>query len=77
MTLSQRVLTTPLRMRLHYGHPDVFDKLFSMTRGGVSKASKVRAAAAAGAAAAAPSREHTVFLRCRGRSAATQQTEQQ
>ena len=27
-------------MRLHYGHPDVFDKLYSMTRGGVSKASR-------------------------------------
>jgi len=25
---------------MHYGHPDVFDKLFSMTRGGVSKASR-------------------------------------
>jgi len=40
VTLSQRTLTDPLRMRLHYGHPDLFDKLFSMTRGGVSKASK-------------------------------------
>jgi callose synthase len=27
-------------MRLHYGHPDVFDKLFFITRGGISKASK-------------------------------------
>ncbi|KAL3931325.1 MAG: hypothetical protein SGPRY_001173 [Prymnesium sp.] len=27
-------------VRLHYGHPDVFDKIFSMTRGGVSKASR-------------------------------------
>lgn len=44
MTLSQRVLTSPLRMRLHYGHPDIFDKLFTLTRGGVSKASKVRSA---------------------------------
>jgi len=40
VTLGQRVLTNPLCMRLHYGHPDVFDKLFFMTRGGVSKASK-------------------------------------
>jgi hypothetical protein len=24
----------------HYGHPDVFDKLYFMSRGGVSKASK-------------------------------------
>lgn len=28
------------QVRLHYGHPDVFDKIFSMTRGGVSKASR-------------------------------------
>lgn len=40
VTLGQRVLTRPLHMRLHYGHPDVFDKLFFVTRGGVSKASK-------------------------------------
>lgn len=30
-----------LRVRFHYGHPDVFDRLFHLTRGGVSKASKV------------------------------------
>lgn len=40
VTLGQRVLARPLRIRLHYGHPDVFDKLFFITRGGVSKASK-------------------------------------
>lgn len=40
VTLGQRVLTNPLCIRLHYGHPDVFDKLFFMTRGGVSKSSK-------------------------------------
>lgn len=40
VTLGQRVLSDPLRMRLHYGHPDVFDKLWFATRGGVSKASK-------------------------------------
>lgn len=40
VTLGQRVLTRPLHMRLHYGHPDVFDKLFFITRGGISKASK-------------------------------------
>jgi len=40
VSLGQRVLATPLCIRLHYGHPDVFDKLFAMTRGGVSKASK-------------------------------------
>lgn len=25
---------------MHYGHPDVFDKLYIMTRGGVSKATR-------------------------------------
>ncbi|KAJ0021164.1 hypothetical protein Pint_31300 [Pistacia integerrima] len=29
------------RVRFHYGHPDVFDRVFHLTRGGVSKASKV------------------------------------
>jgi hypothetical protein len=29
------------RVRFHYGHPDVFDRLFHVTRGGVSKASKI------------------------------------
>lgn len=29
------------RVRFHYGHPDVFDRLFHLSRGGVSKASKV------------------------------------
>jgi len=29
------------RVRFHYGHPDIFDRLFHLTRGGVSKASKV------------------------------------
>lgn len=29
-----------LRCSFHYGHPDVFDKLYFMSRGGVSKASK-------------------------------------
>lgn len=40
VTLGQRVLTRPLHIRLHYGHPDIFDKLFFITRGGVSKASR-------------------------------------
>jgi len=40
VTLGQRVLAKPLCIRLHYGHPDVFDKLFFMTRGGISKSSK-------------------------------------
>ncbi|TYZ66844.1 hypothetical protein PybrP1_007901 [[Pythium] brassicae (nom. inval.)] len=40
VTLSQRVLADPLYVRMHYGHPDVFDKVLTLTRGGVSKASK-------------------------------------
>lgn len=40
VTLGQRVLNRPLRIRQHYGHPDLFDKLFVMTEGGMSKASK-------------------------------------
>eukprot|EP00250_Pteridium_aquilinum_P008090 c17661_g1_i2 orf=354-6008(+) len=41
VTLGQRVLARPLKVRMHYGHPDVFDRLFHLTRGGFSKASKV------------------------------------
>ena len=26
---------------MHYGHPDVFDRVFHITRGGISKASRV------------------------------------
>lgn len=40
VTLGQRVLTQPLRIRQHYGHPDMFDKIFVMTEGGMSKASR-------------------------------------
>lgn len=39
VTLGQRVLASPLRVRMHYGHPDVFDRLWVLSRGGVSKAS--------------------------------------
>ena len=28
------------RVRMHYGHPDVFDRIFHITRGGISKASR-------------------------------------
>lgn len=28
------------RVRFHYGHPDVFDRIFHITRGGMSKASR-------------------------------------
>ncbi|KAF6137877.1 hypothetical protein GIB67_014006 [Kingdonia uniflora] len=38
VTIGQRVLANPLKF--HYGHPDVFDRLFHITRGGISKASQ-------------------------------------
>ncbi|KMZ76284.1 Callose synthase, family GT48 [Zostera marina] len=41
VTIAQRFLANPLKVRFHYGHPDVFDRLFHLTRGGISKASKV------------------------------------
>ncbi|KAL5576750.1 hypothetical protein UlMin_018449 [Ulmus minor] len=41
VTLGQRVLANPLKVRMHYGHPDVFDRFWFITRGGISKASKV------------------------------------
>uniref|UniRef100_A0A0E0MXI8 1,3-beta-glucan synthase n=1 Tax=Oryza rufipogon TaxID=4529 RepID=A0A0E0MXI8_ORYRU len=40
VTIGQRVLANPLKVRFHYGHPDIFDRLFHITRGGISKASK-------------------------------------
>ena len=40
VTLGQRVLTNLLCIRMHYGHLDVFDKLFFMARGGISKSLK-------------------------------------
>jgi callose synthase len=40
VTIGQRLLASPLRVRFHYGHPDVFDRIFHITRGGISKASK-------------------------------------
>lgn len=41
VTLGQRLLAYPLKVRMHYGHPDVFDRVFHITRGGISKASRV------------------------------------
>ncbi|KAL3379244.1 hypothetical protein AABB24_000121 [Solanum stoloniferum] len=41
VTMGQRVLANPLKVRMHYGHPDVFDRIFHITRGGISKASRV------------------------------------
>ncbi|XVF20923.1 hypothetical protein REPUB_Repub12eG0045600 [Reevesia pubescens] len=40
VTIGQRFLASPLRVRFHYGHPDIFDRIFHITRGGISKASK-------------------------------------
>ncbi|KAL4330238.1 hypothetical protein AHAS_Ahas13G0380100 [Arachis hypogaea] len=40
VTIGQRVLARPLKVRFHYGHPDVFDRIFHFTRGGFSKASR-------------------------------------
>ncbi|CDP06081.1 unnamed protein product [Coffea canephora] len=40
VTIGQRLLANPLRVRFHYGHPDLFERIFHLTRGGVSKASK-------------------------------------
>ncbi|KAK7333647.1 hypothetical protein VNO80_30424 [Phaseolus coccineus] len=40
-TIGQRILANPLRVRFHYDHPDIFDRIFHITRGGLSKASKV------------------------------------
>lgn len=33
-------MSYPGRVRMHYGHPDVFDKMYIMTRGGMSKATR-------------------------------------
>lgn len=38
---AQRTMTHPARIRLHYGHPDLFNKLFVMTKGGISKATRL------------------------------------
>jgi callose synthase len=40
VTIGQRVLARPLKVRMHYGHPDVFDRLFHISRGGISKPSR-------------------------------------
>ncbi|KAI8571725.1 hypothetical protein RHMOL_Rhmol01G0141900 [Rhododendron molle] len=36
VTIGQRLLANPLKVRFHYGHPDVFDRLFHLTRGGIN-----------------------------------------
>lgn len=39
-TLVQRTMTNPLNVRMHYGHPDMLDKLTMIAQGGVSKGDK-------------------------------------
>ena len=39
-TMVQRFLTWPLMVRFHYGHPDVWDKVWAISSGGISKASR-------------------------------------
>ncbi|KAD5961694.1 hypothetical protein E3N88_13167 [Mikania micrantha] len=41
VTIGRRLMANPLKVRFHYGHPDVFDRMFHITRGGVSKASRI------------------------------------
>ena len=38
-TITQRVLDSPLGVRMHYGHPDFFDSFWLLNRGGPSKGS--------------------------------------
>ncbi|KAK8478877.1 hypothetical protein V6N13_016909 [Hibiscus sabdariffa] len=40
VTLGQRVLANPMKIRMHYGHPDVFDRFWFLTQGGSVKLSK-------------------------------------
>ena len=39
-SMVQRFLTWPLMVRFHYGHPDMWDKVWALSNGGISKASK-------------------------------------
>ncbi|KAF8043311.1 hypothetical protein BT93_A1603 [Corymbia citriodora subsp. variegata] len=41
VTLGQRVLANPLKVRMHYGRSDVLDRFWFLSRGGISKASGV------------------------------------
>jgi 1,3-beta-glucan synthase component/1,3-beta-glucan synthase subunit FKS1, domain-1 len=40
-TLIQRLMASPLHVRFHYGHPDLFSKTWVSSRGGTAKASSV------------------------------------
>ncbi|CAH1438689.1 unnamed protein product [Lactuca virosa] len=37
VTLGQRVLASPLKVRMHDGYPDAFDRVVHITQGGISK----------------------------------------
>ena len=39
-TMVQRFMAWPLCVRFHYGHPDMWDKVWALSSGGVSKASR-------------------------------------
>lgn len=41
ISFNSMVIVRICRVRMHYGHPDVFDRVFHITRGGISKASRV------------------------------------
>ncbi|XP_062105741.1 callose synthase 7-like [Humulus lupulus] len=40
VTIAQRISANLLRVRFHYGHSGIFDRIFHITRGGISKASR-------------------------------------
>lgn len=40
LMLYLEIVLIGFRIRFHYGHPDVFDRIFHITRGGMSKASR-------------------------------------
>ncbi|KAF5802844.1 putative 1,3-beta-glucan synthase [Helianthus annuus] len=39
--VTHNLLSSELGVRMHYGHHDVFDRIFHISRGGISKASRV------------------------------------
>ncbi|PPD87335.1 hypothetical protein GOBAR_DD15721 [Gossypium barbadense] len=41
VTLGQCVLANPLKIRMHYGHPDIFNRFWVLTQGGISKVSRM------------------------------------
>ncbi|KAJ6971354.1 callose synthase 10 isoform X1 [Populus alba x Populus x berolinensis] len=41
VSISTQLVLMHRWVRMHYGHPDVFDRVFHITRGGISKASRV------------------------------------